>query len=325
MGTEITCVNAPRDVDLVDLVTLGEPIVCLDTRGGRLADASLLHVSLGGAECNVAIGLARLGHDCVVIGRVGDDPFGQAARRRLLAEGVDVTQLTADPAAPTALLFKEQTYRGAEVHYRRAGCAGSRVAVDDIDVDVVAAARAVHVTGVTAALGTGPRAAVVHLMATARQAGARVSFDANLRRKLASPADLVDMFHALCHHADDVFMGWSEAELVAGDASEDAIRAAMVAIDRPCVVVKRPAGGAICLEGGRWRSHDAPSATVVDPIGAGDAFAVGFLHGRLGGASTAEALALGADIAARVIAVHGDNAALPYAVELGAARVGVHR
>ena len=324
MGTGVTYMNGdvPRRVDLL---TLGEPIVCLDSRGVRLDDATVLHVGLGGAECNVAIGLARLGHRAAVIGRVGDDPFGRAVRRRLRAEGVDATNLVIDGAAPTAVLFKEQTYRGAEVHYRRTGCAGSRLGVDDVDAAIAADARAVHVTGVTAALGAGPRDAVAHLMQSAVAAGARVSFDANLRRKLASADELVDMFHSLCVHADDVLMGWGEASLIAGDSTDDAIRALMVGLDRPCVIVKRPAGGAICLEDGTWHIHSAPPATVVDPVGAGDAFAVGFLHERLTGGTTPDALARGAEIAARVIGRHGDNAALPYAAELAPAVAGVHR
>jgi 2-dehydro-3-deoxygluconokinase len=308
-----------------ELLTLGEPIICLDTAGSRLDDATTLHVSIGGAECNVAIGLARLGIRSAVIGRVGDDPFGRSVRRRLLAEGVDVSHLTVDEAAPTAVLYKEQTFRGAEVHYRRAGCAGSRVAITDVAGVGLGGVRLVHVTGVTAALGRGPRDAVAHLMTTARRAGARVSFDANLRRKLAEPEDLVAMFHALAPLADDVLMGWGEAGLVAGETSDAAIRATMAALDRPCVVVKRPAGGAICLEGGEWSAHDAAPVAVIDPVGAGDAFAVGFLYERLVGGTTAAGLSRGAAIAARVIAVHGDNTALPYASELGATHVGVAR
>jgi len=314
MGTGVTYVNKRAGVDLL---TLGEPIVCLDTHGTRIDNGSVLHVALGGAECNVAIGLARLGHTSAVIGRVGADAFGRTARRRLLAEGVDVSNLVVDETAPTAVLFKEQTARGSEVHYRRAGCAGSLVSVADVDALVVELARCVHVTGVTAALGPGPRAAVGYLMRSAREAGARVSFDANLRRKLAADDELVEMFHELCSHADDVLIGWGEAALIAGDDTDGAITAMVAGLERPCVVVKRPSGGAICLENGEWSAHAAFQVAVVDPVGAGDAFAVGFLHERLTGGTTADALARGADIASRVIGMHGDNAALPYADELG--------
>lgn len=323
MGTKITYVN--QGDRPLDLLTIGEPIVCLDTRGQRLDHATTLHVSLGGAECNVAIGLARLGLRTSLVGRIGDDPFGRAARRRLLAEEVDVSHLAIDDAAPTAVLFKEQTFRGVEVHYRRAGCAGSRIALADVETLPVEQARAVHVTGVTGALGAGPRAAVVRLAQRASANGARVSLDANFRLKLAAVDELVDMFHAVSVHADDVLMGWGDAALVAGDDAEEGIRSMMVSLDRPCVVVKRPAGGAICLERGRWRSQDAPAATVVDPVGAGDAFAVGFLYERLNGGTTATALARGATIAARVIGIHGDNAALPYAADLAPTRAGVAR
>lgn len=327
MGTGITTMNAGRRrVDgVLDLFTIGEPIVCLDALDGRLDDAASLSVAIGGAECNVAIGLARLGHRSAVAGRIGADAFGRGVCRRLRAEGVDTRCLIADDDAPTALLFKEHTYTGVDVHYRRSGCAGSRLGLADIDAEIVRSARVVHVTGVTASLGTGPFAAVQHVMRTARQANGRVSFDANFRHKLASERDLIEMFHALCPDADDVLLGWGEASTVAGDSSEESIRTMMKVLDRPCVVVKRPAGGAICLDDGEWLTHEIEPTTVVDPVGAGDGFATGFLHARLIGATTADGLALGAEIASRVVAMHGDNAALPYASELRTTRTGVRR
>jgi len=324
MVTEITYVNTVERC-AIDVLTVGEPIICLDTGGTRLDEATDLHVSLGGAECNVAIGLARLGHRTAIIGRVGSDPFGRFVRRRLLAEQVDVSRLAVDDVAPTALLFKETTYLGAEVHYRRAGAAGAQISATEVSEAMSDGVRCVHVTGVTAALGAGPRDAVASLMEQGRSAGARVSFDANFRHKLATPDELVAMFHLLCPMADDLLLGWGEASLLAGDSSEESIRSLAESLQRPCVVVKRPAGGALCLASGEWYAHDAEPVHVVDPVGAGDGFAVGFLHERLRGSNVRAALARGVSIAARVIAVRGDNAGLPYEAELDDVGVGVVR
>jgi sugar/nucleoside kinase (ribokinase family) len=161
------------------------------------------------------------------------------------------------------------------------------------------------------------------MMQQGRRAGAPVSLDANFRRKLGSVSDLVAMFHALCPLADEILLGWGEASLLAANDSEDAIRSLAVSLQRPCVVVKRPTGGAICLESGRWLEHAVAPVTVVDPIGGGDGFAVGFLHERLRGSSTTAALASGTAIAARVVARRGDNEGLPYAAELEAADDGL--
>ena len=105
------------------------------------------------------------------------------------------------------------------VHSRRTRRAGSRLTPADANLGVVASARSVHVTGVTVALGAGPGDAVALVMRGGRQAGRRVSFDANFRRKLASADDLIGMFHTLCVYADDVLLGWGEAGLIAGDTS----------------------------------------------------------------------------------------------------------
>ena len=212
-----------------DLVTLGEPIICLDACGRRLEDTGELHVSVGGAECNVAIGLARLGHRSAVIGRVGADPFGRAVRRRLMAEQVDVSGLTVDTEAPTALLFEEETFRGPDVHYGRAGAAGARTSPDDIPPALANGARRIHVTGVTAALGPGPRRAVAELMTAGRDAGATLSYDANFRRKLAPADDLNSTFDELTPLADEVFLGWGEVALLARGAEASIRSFAVVA------------------------------------------------------------------------------------------------
>ena len=89
---------------------------------------------MAGAEANVAVGLARLGHDATYIGRVGSDGFADAIRWRLRGEGVDTTHLSADPDAPTGLMFRERRGLGpAQVVYVRRGSAGSRLTVDDVD------------------------------------------------------------------------------------------------------------------------------------------------------------------------------------------------
>ena len=117
----------------VEVVTLGECLVALIAESvGSLAEAARFERHVVGAEANVAVGLARLGHSVGYIGRVGDDAFGTAILRRLRAEGVDVRWLRVDAeAAPTGLLIRERQPLGpSEVLYRRAGSAGSHLTAD---------------------------------------------------------------------------------------------------------------------------------------------------------------------------------------------------
>ena len=110
-----------------DVFTFGETMVAL--RGsGPLKLGGTMNVSIAGAESNVAIGLARLGHDVQWAGAVGDDEAGQLVLRTLRAEGVRISGASADSDAPTGLLlFEPRLPDVTRVHYYRAGSAGSRI------------------------------------------------------------------------------------------------------------------------------------------------------------------------------------------------------
>ncbi|HTE61731.1 MAG TPA: PfkB family carbohydrate kinase, partial [Solirubrobacteraceae bacterium] len=110
-------------------------------------------MSVAGAESNVAIGVARLGHPVTWIGRVGDDELGELVLRTLRAEGVDVAAVGREPDAPTGLMIKERRVGAVtRVHYYRSGSAGARLAAGDIHDGLLADAGIVHVTGITPAL-----------------------------------------------------------------------------------------------------------------------------------------------------------------------------
>ena len=169
------------------VVTVGETMALLDVpASGRLGAGSALPVGIGGAESNVAIGLARLGVDCSWVSRVGDDALGTFVTRESRAEAVRVTAVR-DPDAPTGLMLKEhRNARPSRVRYYRAGSAASRLSAADVDAvsDEIGAAVVLHLTGITAALGASPLAAVQRAMEVARAAGTLVSFDVNHRATL---------------------------------------------------------------------------------------------------------------------------------------------
>ncbi|MDQ3870379.1 MAG: sugar kinase, partial [Chloroflexota bacterium] len=179
-----------HDRAAVELVTLGECLVGLVAAApGPLAEVASFDRHVAGAEANVAVGVARLGHASAFIGRVGDDGFGQAIVRRLKGEGVDVSALTVDPGAPTGLLVRERRLLGpAEVLYYRRGSSASRLSRDDIDSaePLFAAGRWLHLTGITPALSATCREAVGAALQLAHAHGLTVSLDLNLRRKLWS-------------------------------------------------------------------------------------------------------------------------------------------
>jgi len=129
--------------DMLDLLTVGEPLICL-TAAGRLSASPSLAKSVGGAEANVAIGLARLGLRTGYVSRVGADPFGDEIVRTLRGEGVDVSRVQRSTARPTGLMVKElRSPHDVRVHYYRQGSA-----VTELDgIGHAPAARHVHATG----------------------------------------------------------------------------------------------------------------------------------------------------------------------------------
>lgn len=318
-----------------DVVTLGESLVILAAAPGRLVSAVTLTKSIGGAESNVAIGLARLGLDVEVITRVGDDPFGEEIVRTLRAERVGVAGVEVDAARATALMVKERpTADRANVFYYRAGSPATAMDADSAQRAwdrLAGPPRHVHVSGVTLALGTGPRAAVDRLLHNARAVGATVSVDANHRKKLWD----VGAFRAACLPvalaADDLLVSDDEALALTGrpllDPSEQALFDALaeLAAGGPArVVVRRGADGSI----GRTRDGEVvvtPAVTagpVVDVVGAGDAYTAGYLLDVLDGRGLATAMATGSWVAGHVVASLGDWEGLPDAAALARHRAG---
>jgi 2-dehydro-3-deoxygluconokinase len=143
-----------------EVVTCGEAMVLLLARHDLpMSSARDYEAQVAGAESNVAIGLARLGHTVAYFGRVGDDPFGERIRRELRGEGVDVSALVTDPDRPTGLLFRD-TVVGSPltVHYRRAGSAATAMTARDVPTTLIDRARLLHVTGSVARSARGDAA-----------------------------------------------------------------------------------------------------------------------------------------------------------------------
>ena len=308
------------------VVTLGECLASfVATDPGPLAESRGFVRNVAGAEANVAVGLARLGHAVAYLGRVGADGFGTAIVRALRGEGVDVSHLAIDDAARTGVMFRERRALGAmDVVYHRAGSAGSRVTAQDVDraVDdgVFDGARWVHLTGITPALSDTAREATSRALEAGRHAGTTISLDINLRRRLWSDEKAAPVIRDLASQVDVVLGSPDELALVADldpDASPDRLAAAVVALGPGTVVAKLGRDGALGLEGkAPVMEPGIVVDQVVDPVGAGDAFCAGFIAGRLDGVDLPTALRMGNACGALAVAASGDQSGLPDRDEL---------
>ncbi|MGW1018770.1 sugar kinase [Streptomyces niveus] len=293
------------------------PVVCIGETMAALAPdpvapldtAELLRLDVAGAESNVAMYLADHGVPARWVSALGDDPFGRRVRERIAASGVDVSGVRTDPARPTGLLVKNPGTESTGVHYYRTGSAASALGPPALDDPAVRDAALVHLTGITPALSASCRALVDRTLRPERPYA--VSFDVNHRPALWSDEPAAEVLLPLAARADLVLVGLDEAQALWGPAlaSADAVRALL---PQPRVlVVKDGARAATAYVGRGTYTVPAPKVRVVEPVGAGDAFAGGFLAGLLRYDDPVRALRLGHLTAASALRVPADHGPLP--------------
>jgi 2-dehydro-3-deoxygluconokinase len=287
------------------VLTLGETMVLVTPATAEpLELASDFQLEIGGAESNVASHLVRLGTDAAWASAVGDDALGRRLLATLRARGVDTSLVRIDRDAPTGVYFKDPAPEGSRVVYYRRGSAASHLGPEYAAALPIAESPLVHVSGITAALSAGCRALLEEVIRIRSAASAPLSFDVNYRPTLwASAAEAAEVLLGLARRATTVFVGRDEAEALWGTATAAEIRALL---DGPRLIVKDGAVGAHRFDGIDEHFAPAHAVEVVEPVGAGDAFAAGYLAAELGGADPALALAAGHESAARVLMTTGD-------------------
>ncbi|AHH99844.1 sugar kinase [Kutzneria viridogrisea] len=273
-----------------EVLCLGESMALfVPAETGPVHEARRWALSVGGAESNVACHLARLGLRSRWVSALGQDALGLRVRAAVAESGVDVSEVRIDPARPTGLYVKEADASGSPVRYYRAGSAASALGpglLEELDLSRV---DLVHVSGITAALS----ASCLDLLRAVLALPVPVSFDLNWRPALGQdPVVLRELANA----ADLVFLGDDESAAVWGVAEPPAIRELLP--DPAAVVVKHGARGATLLAGGDQVFEPALRVDVVEPVGAGDAFAAGFIAGTLAGDPPARRLRRGHLVAA---------------------------
>jgi 2-dehydro-3-deoxygluconokinase len=288
-----------------DAICIGESMVLLTPDPpARLGTAERLRMDVAGAESNVAAYLAMLGHRTAWVSRVGDDPLGRLVQTRVGRHGVDVDLVDVAPSAPTGVYFKDPDPMGSAVYYYRKGSAAA--SMDAGLWDALPGAHVVHLSGITPALSASCARLVRFGLAHRPVEGAVMSFDINYRPPLWPPTEAAPVLKDLANLADIVFVGLDEADRLWGCRNPDDVRAVLPS--PRTVVIKDGAVGATSYAFTNATFVPAPSVTVVEPVGAGDAFAAGYLSGFLLGLAEMDRLALGHEIAVAALASVGDVA-----------------
>ena len=311
---------------MTHVFTAGEAIVRLVAEHqGPLEHADSVRVGVGGAELNVAIGLARLGHRVTFAGVIGDDPWGRRVARELNAEGVH-TMLRVTPAGYTAAYVRERR-SGAlrRAHYLRAGSAGSQLTVGDAESWDLVGVDHVHLTGITPALSTTARDGWHRLARRAADSGARISLDVNYRSRLCSRRHATEMLREILPVVRVLIAGTDETALLLSCEPDDinhdlpgAVKELRGLLPADAeVVIKLGMDGSLhsTADGTLTRGQTVP-VEAVDPVGAGDAFAAGYLSGWFDGLPPADRLRRAHAAAAFVVGSAGDWEGFPRRAEL---------
>lgn len=297
----------------IDIVGFGEVLVLLQPANGeRLATAAGLEMHVAGAEFNACAAAASLGARTSFCTRLGADPLAEQVVTRAAQLGIELL-VESDPDRPTAIFLKDVRPDGERhVYYYRSTSAAASMDASDAERGLVRRPRAALLSGLTVALGEGPRRLVHRVSELAREHSIAMALDANLRPQLGHLQNSIDSIRAILPAVDFLMVGLDDATRIFGETAPD--RIAELAHAAGCGEVVITAGA----DGSWWQKADGTmqhqhtlATTIVDPVGAGDAFAGSYLAGRLSGLTARAACWLGSAFAADVISSTGDTAGLP--------------
>lgn len=309
--------------DELDVITLGEAMAMfVACQSGDLADVTQFNRQIAGAELNVAIGLSRLGFNVGWVSRVGDDAFGRFTLKQLEKEKIDARHVTIDKGYPTGFQLKSKVTDGSDpcVEYFRKRSAASHLSIADFNPQFFGMARHLHLSGVCAALSDSSLELLNYTAKKMREMGKTISFDPNLRPVLwSSEQRMQEQLNALAFTADWVLPGLKEGQILTGKQTLQGIADFYLEQGVKAVIIKTGTDGA-------WfKTADGQQATVpackvenvVDTVGAGDGFAVGFISALLEGKPIERAVLRGNKIGSLVVQTIGDSEGLPTRLELG--------
>ncbi len=269
---EVVCVG----ILVADI--FGNPIISLPAAGElSLLDNYLL--SVGGCAANTAADLRRLGRRPAVLGKVGDDLFGDFVLQDLKKVGVDSTSVRRSRTHPTSCTFVVNV-RGEDRRFFHCFGANADFSIADVDWKTLEGARAVYVGGFFA-MPAFRAEQVVQLFREAKRRGLMTVLDTVIPAG-ARPA--LEDIERILPHADAFLPNTDEARALTG--RNDPIEQAEVLgrFNTNCtVVITMGRDGALLRRGSEVLRAGAFKVDSVDESGGGDAFDAGFIVGMLEG------------------------------------------
>lgn len=273
----------------LDVVTFGETMVRLSPPVGySLENAPALDMFIGGAESNVAIAFARMGGRAGWVSRLPANGLGRRIVHEIAAHGVDTSRViwVEGERERAGLIFIDTAPppRGNTILYDRARAAIALLDPAELDWAYLGSARALFLTGITPALGSGCREAWGRAAREAKAQGRKVALDVNYRAKLWTPPEAREALETVLGHCDALICAGRDLRTLFGTPPdpEAAAREFRERYGVPLIVLTLGDRGALAYDG-KFYTQPVYPAEPLDRIGSGDAFAAGFLKGWLGG------------------------------------------
>lgn len=288
-----------------DLITMGRSSIDLYSTdiGAAFPDITAFGAYIGGSPLNIAVGARRLGLKTALLTAVGPDKVGEFILERLRREGVETRFIPQKPGTrSSAVVLGIQPPDRFPITFYRENAADIQLNIDDVLAAPIAASRAVQLSG--AALAKEPsRSATFFAAEEAKAAGVTVFLDLDFRadqwhdpraygvqvRALLPLVDVAigteeEINAAMLHRPEDLIIHDSQitAPEIRGDL--EANLHALLTKGPGALVVKRGARGSeVWLPNGNVVQAPGFPVEVLSVLGAGDAFAAGFIYGRLQG------------------------------------------
>ncbi|MEO1493378.1 MAG: sugar kinase [Pseudomonadota bacterium] len=294
------------------LLCLGEPLV----EFVRLDNGDYRR-GFGGDTSNAAIAAARQGAEVGYITALGTDRFGDGLIDLWAREDVSTAHVRRDPEAPTGIYFVDPDPAGRFFTYYRAGSAASRMRPEDLPMDAVQAARCLHLSGITLAVSDELRETALAAMTAAREAGAEVSLDTNLRLKLWDLDTAQQVTRAAMRLATIAVTSIDDSLHLTGLEAPAAIAEMYHALGPATVLVTMGAEGCYLSHPGGAEQIPAAPADPIDSTGAGDSFAGSYLAWWLETGDAALAARRAAQVAAKTVSGLGAVDPIPTRAALG--------
>jgi sugar/nucleoside kinase (ribokinase family) len=238
--------------------------------------------------------VARMGHSSGIVSGVGDDDFGRQLLERLTRDGVRTDLVEVFEGRSTAVAFIAYTSDGSRSYVFH--WAGTPAVMASVPAAAVAeGARVFHVMGCSMMADREFAGRIVETMEGFAEAGARITFDPNIRVELLRGGALEDLVGPVLQHASILFPGDAELRMLGGEERLDAAAAGLMRrYGLELVVVKHGRRGCSVYSDERRIDVNAFEVTEVDPTGAGDCFDAGFLVALLEGKGHEEAARMAA-------------------------------